>query len=167
MAFASARIGITTMNIIRKIHNLLLKNKETIAVAESCTGGALSASLTGLSRSSEYFMLGAVAYNNRSKESILKIPHSLIAKEGAVSARVAQLLAENIRKIAKTDFGLGITGIAGPTGATAGKPIGLVFIAVASKNKTSVHKFKFRGNRPDVRKQAVKQALRLLERYLL
>jgi len=155
------------MDITRKIHNLLLKNKKTVAVAESCTGGTLSAALTSLSGSSRYFKLGIVAYSNHAKETILKIPHSLITKEGAVSVKVAQRLAANIRKIAKTDFGLGVTGFAGPTGATAGKPVGLVFIAIAVKNETSVHKFKFKGNRSGIRRQATKQALRLLEKYLL
>lgn len=154
------------MKRIRKIHNLLLKNKLTVAVAESCTGGLLSGLLTDLSGSSKYFKLGTVTYSNNAKEKILKIPHHLIAKHGAVSPQIAKLMAINIRKIADTDFGLGVTGIAGPTGATYKKAVGTVFIALSKNNKTLVEKFNFRGKRNQVRKQASLAALGLLEEYI-
>ena len=104
-------------DLLTQVHKTLLKTRKTIAVAESCTGGLASSLLTSLSKSSKYFILGTVTYSNRAKTRILGIPTSLINKKGAVSCEVALKMAENIRKIAKTDFGLSITGIAGPTGA--------------------------------------------------
>jgi len=148
--------------LIRKIHNFLLKNNKTIAVAESCTGGIISSSLTQLSGSSKYFILGAVTYSNKAKENILRIPHKVIVKNGAVSKAVALLMAKNIRKIAKTDFGIGITGIAGPTGSSSQKPVGTVFIAVSNKNKTICKKFQFKGTRSQIRKKSAADALKLI-----
>lgn len=148
-------------NIITKIHNFLLKNNKTIAVAESCTGGLISNSLTKLSGSSKYFILGAVTYSNKAKENILKIPHKIIVKNGAVSEAVALLMAKNIRKIAKTDFGIGITGIAGPTGGTPLKPVGTIFIAVSNKNKTICKRFQFKGRRSQIRKKSASETLKL------
>ena len=150
-------------NIIKYLHKYLIRSGKTLATAESCTGGILSSLLTQLSGSSQYFILGAVTYSNQAKENILKIPSSIIAKNGTVSKNVACLMANNIRHIAKTDLGIGITGIAGPTGATPNKPIGTVFIAVADKNKTICKKFIFRGNRASIRKQSALKALELLK----
>jgi nicotinamide-nucleotide amidase len=152
--------------IINQVHQLLIKKNATIAVAESCTGGMLSGLLTSMSGSSQYFALGVAAYRNKAKETILKIPHNLIANNGAVSYAVASLMAGQIRKIAKTDFGIGITGIAGPTGAVPGKPVGTVFIAVESKNKRICKKFRFRGNRAIIRKRAALKSLELLMRLM-
>jgi PncC family amidohydrolase len=152
--------------IIKQIHHKLLHNQKTISVAESCTGGLVCDSLTCSSGSSAYFILGLVAYSNRSKETILNIPAKIIAKYGAVSSNVAILMAENIRKKMRTDFGLSITGIAGPTGATKNKPTGTVFICLAKENKNICLKFYFRGNRLAIRKKAVYQALRLLCAHL-
>lgn len=147
---------------IRQIHRLLTKNGKTVAVAESCTGGLLSAMLTQLSGSSRYFILGIVAYGNNAKETVLKIPLRLIAEKGAVSKEVAQGMANSARKLGGTDFGIGITGIAGPSGATSQKPLGLVFIALESKNKKLCERFIFEGNRETVRKKAALKALALL-----
>jgi len=135
---------------------------KTIAVAESCTGGLTSYLLTEKSGSSKYFMLGVVAYSNQAKAKILGIPQGLIRKKGAVSSDVALLMAKNVRTIAKTDFGVGITGIAGPTGGSKEKPVGTVFIAIANKDHTVSRKFLFKGNRSSVRKQAALKALKLL-----
>ncbi|MDP2831184.1 MAG: CinA family protein, partial [Candidatus Omnitrophota bacterium] len=122
--------------ILKQIHKKLLRKEKTVAVAESCSGGELSSLLTSLPGSSGYFLLGVVTYSNKSKETILNIPVKIIARYGAVSRQVAILMAQNIRKKTLADFGLSITGIAGPTGATTTKPIGMVFIALAKKNKT-------------------------------
>ncbi len=151
-------------NIIEQIHKSLIKTKKTIATAESCTGGILSSLLTQLSGSSQYFILGVTTYSNQAKIKILKISASTIAKKGAVSKDVALLMAKNVRRIAKTNFGIGITGIAGPTGATPGKPVGTVFIAVANKNKIICKKFLFQGNRTSIRKQSALKAIQLLKR---
>jgi nicotinamide-nucleotide amidase len=152
--------------ITRQIHNRLIRQGKTISVAESCTGGQLSSLLTSLPGSSGYFLLGVVTYSNKSKEIILNIPAETIAKYGAVSRQVAILMAKNIRRKTHTDFGISITGIAGPTGTTTTKPIGTVFIAFASKNKTLCRLFLLPGKRKDVIKKSVGEALRLLNRHI-
>ncbi len=149
-------------HIVEQIHTSLIKNKKTVAVAESCTGGLLSNILTQLSGSSKYFILGIVTYSNKAKENILKIPRQLIAKKGAVSGEVAQKMAQQVRKLAKTDFGIGTTGIAGPTGATAQKPVGTVFMAINSGKKNICKKYHFKGNRAAIRKKAAWKSLELL-----
>lgn len=153
-------------HIVKQIHSSLIKKRKTLAVAESCTGGLLSNLLTYIRGSSKYFILGIVAYSNRAKQDILKIPPELIAKKGTVSQAVALKLAQQVRKIAKTDFGIGVTGIAGPSGGTPQNPVGTVFIAVASKNKTISKKYQFRGNRVTIRKKSSLKALELLKSLL-
>ena len=153
-------------NITFYIHKSLLKTGRTIATAESCTGGILSSLLTQFSGSSRYFMLGVTTYSNQAKRNVLKVPASTITKKGEVSKDVACLMAENIRRIAKTDFGVGITGIAGPTGATPNKPVGTIFIALANKNITICKRFIFQGNRASIRKQSALKALQLLKLIL-
>ena len=152
--------------ILEQLHKKLLKKEKTLAIAESCTGGLLSNLLTSLPGSSDYFLLGAVTYSNKSKKTILNIPEKIIARYGAVSQPVAKLMAKNIRKKIKADIGLSITGIAGPGGATLKKPIGTVFIALAKKNKTLCRKFLLSGNRKAIRKQSVQAALRLLSAHI-
>ena len=151
-------------HIVTKIHNLLIKNRKTIAVAESCTGGLAANILTQISGSSRYFILGMVVYHNKVKEKVLKIPSSIIAKKGAVSEEVARRMAEAVRKIAGTDFGIGITGIAGPTAGSAQKPVGTVFIAINSRDKKISKKFWFSGNRLTIRKNTALKSLELLKR---
>jgi PncC family amidohydrolase len=152
--------------ITAKIHKLLIARGKTLSIAESCTGGLLSSLLTKLPGSSQYFIFGAITYSDQAKVSILKIPSSLIRRKGAVSDKVAILMAKKIRALAKTDFGIGITGIAGPTGATPHKPVGTVFIAISSKNKILCKKLKFRGNRQNIIKKSALKALRLLQALL-
>ena len=135
---------IIMQNLIKQAHIRLLKSGCTVATAESCTAGLLSFLLTRLSGSSRYFILGVTAYSNLAKEDILSIPALTIRKHGAVSKEVALLMAKNIRKLAKTDFGVAITGIAGPTGATPSNPVGTVFICVSTENKTICKKFVFK-----------------------
>ena len=151
--------------ILKQIHKKLLRKEKTVAIAESCTGGLLSSLLTSLPGASSYFLLGVVTYSNRSKETILNIPAKTITKYGAVSCQVAILMAKNIRRKTKADFGLSITGIAGPTGALATKPIGTVFIALAHKNKTLCRSFLLPGKRENIRKQSTREALRLLDAH--
>jgi len=148
--------------ILKQIHKKLLNNKKTVSVAESCSAGLLANLLTSLPGSSNYFLLGIVAYSNKSKTKLLNIPAKKIAKFQAVSKQIATLMAKNIRKKIKADFGLSITGIAGPTGATFAKPIGTVFICLSDKNKEICRKFSFKGSRQDIRKKSAYQALRLL-----
>jgi len=154
-------------SLIKEIHGLLVKTKQTLAVAESCTGGLLSSLLTSRSGSSKFFILGVVVYSNFSKHKLLRIPLSVINNHGAVSRQTALALAKNIRRIAQTSYGLGITGIAGPTGAVLGKPVGTVFISIAGKDKTICRRFKFHGARSAIRRQSAFTALKLLERFIL
>jgi nicotinamide-nucleotide amidase len=152
--------------IIRQIHKFLTKSKKTVAVAESCTGGLLSSMLTALSGSSKYFILGTVPYSNRVKTSLLSIPEPLITLRGAVSKEVALGLSRQVRKLARSDFGVSITGIAGPRGATLGKPVGTVFISVASARRAVCRKFKFKGSRMNIQKSAALKALAMLKNEL-
>lgn len=154
------------MKITRQIHTRLINRKQTISTAESCTGGLLASFLTNLPGSSAYFILGVVTYSNKSKEIILGIPAKTIRRYGAVSAPVARLMAVNIRKEARTNFGLSITGIAGPSGSTPTKSVGTVYICLSAKNKNTCRKFNFPGKRQSVRKNAVQEALRLLYAHL-
>ncbi len=149
-------------HIVSEIHRLLIKKQKTIAVAESCTGGLLSKLLTDISGSSQYFILGMVAYSNKAKQSILKIPYSSLAKNGAVSKIVATAMAKSVRKLANTDFGIGVTGIAGPTGGIPRKPLGTVYIAIDSQKKKVCKKFHFIGNRIAIRKKTALKALELI-----
>ncbi|MDD5654665.1 MAG: nicotinamide-nucleotide amidohydrolase family protein [Candidatus Omnitrophica bacterium] len=152
--------------VIIQIHELLVKKHKTIAVAESCTGGLLSSLLTSLGGSSQYFILGAVVYSNKAKSSILGIPGSLINNKGAVCAQVTALMAKGVRKLAHTDFGIGISGIAGPGGGSKTKPVGTVFIAVEGKSKKTCRKFIFKGSRSSVRKKSALKSLELLRSFL-
>jgi len=153
-------------NIVQEVHNLLIQQKKTIAVAESCTGGEVSKLLTEIKGSSQYFILGVVAYSIFAKEKILKIPSKVIQKEGPIAEKTTQLLASNIRKIALTDIGIGITGIAGPTGELKGKPKGTVFIAIETKDKSFCRRFLFKGSRATIRKKASLKVLELLKGVL-
>jgi nicotinamide-nucleotide amidase len=152
--------------IVNQIHSSLLKKQKTLAIAESCTGGLVSQLLTALSGSSRYFILGVVAYSNQVKVKILKIPPSLIAQKGAVSQEVAQQMAQAVRKLSGSDFAIGITGIAGPSGGSSQKPVGTVFIAIAGKNKKICKRFRFSGNRAVIRKRAALKSLELLKKLI-
>lgn len=149
--------------IVSQIHKLLLKKQKSLAVAESCTAGLVSKLLTDMPSSSAYFLLGVTAYANRAKEDILKIPRQFILKKGAVSQEVAQKMAGSVRKIGRADFGVGITGIAGPAGATPEKPVGTVFIAIDKKGKKTCKRFIFKGSRLAIRKKAALKSLELLK----
>jgi len=162
----TAIIAIMQNKILVKIHNKLLSREKTIAVAESCSGGMLSAELTKNPGASGYFLLGVTAYSNKSKQKILKIPAKLISNYGAVSRQVAISMAKNIRKISKADLGISITGLAGPAGASANKPIGTVFICLVSKKINTCRKFYFSGNREEIRNKTTQEALRLLCAHL-
>lgn len=150
-------------DIIIQTHKLLIKKRKTIAVAESCTGGLLCNFLTQISGASQYLILGIVVYSNKVKKNILKIPVNVISRNGAASKIVAKLMAKSVRIIANTDLGIGLTGIAGPSGGSREKPVGTVFIAISSKNKNICKKIFLTGNRITVRKKAALKALELLK----
>ena len=139
----------------------------TLAVAESCTGGLLSQRITSVSGSSRYFLGGAIVYSNDMKTSFADVPPLMIAEHGAVSKQVAAALAEGIRKRCKATLGVGITGVAGPTGGSEEKPVGLVYIAISDGKKTEVIEKKFPGDRDRVRLFASQQALDMIRRKLI
>lgn len=144
----------------------LIKQKVTVATAESCTGGLIANSLTNISGSSDYFERGVVSYSNRSKTELLDVPEKLIKGHGAVSEQVARAMAEGIRKKANVEVGISTTGIAGPSGGTPEKPVGLVYIAFSTSKETKVKKFEFTGNRLQNKERACNAALWLLFDYL-
>ncbi len=139
----------------------------TVAVAESCTGGLLAERITSVSGSSRYFSGGAVVYSNQLKSEFADVPEDLIKKYGAVSRLVAVALAEGIRERCQTTLGIGITGVAGPSGGTPEKPVGLVFHALASDTGTEVIERTFPGDRKRIRWFASQQALDMVRRKLM
>jgi nicotinamide-nucleotide amidase len=139
----------------------------TVSVAESCTGGLIAQRLTDVPGSSKYFIEGVVAYSNDAKTRTLGVEPVLLLEHGAVSAPVAEAMAEGIRKRARTDFGLSITGIAGPGGGSEEKPVGLVFIALADDAQTEHRRFIVPGDRQLIRWRASQAALDLLRRRLI
>ena len=143
------------------VGDLLRQHALTIAVAESCTGGLLASRLTDVPGSSEYVERGVVCYSNQSKTELAGVPAALIAEHGAVSEPVATALAEGIRSRAGTNIGIGITGIAGPGGATPEKPVGTVSVAVIVDDETRVRTFQFIGGRDMVKFQAAQAALNM------
>jgi nicotinamide-nucleotide amidase len=138
----------------------------TLAVAESCTGGMISQRITSVSGSSRSFLGGAVVYSNELKTAFAQVPASLIAEHGAVSAEVAKALAQGIRQRTGATLGLGVTGIAGPSGGSEEKPVGLVYIAVSDAQKTECVERTFRGDRERVREWTTQLALDLIRRRL-
>lgn len=140
----------------------LLEEKLTISVAESCTGGLLSKRLTDIGGSSSYFITGIITYSNESKENFLGVAGASIKKYGVVSKQVCGEMARGVKHFACTDIGVGITGIAGPTGGSTRKPVGLVYIALAVNKKLIVEEFRFNGSRQDIRWQASQTALDMI-----
>ncbi|MGC2164141.1 MAG: competence/damage-inducible protein A [Silvibacterium sp.] len=139
----------------------------TLSVAESCTGGLISERLTSISGSSRSFFGGAVVYSNELKSEFANVPPSVMERHGAVSKETAEALAEGIRERCDTTLGVGVTGIAGPTGGTAEKPVGLVYIGVSDGKKTDVVERRFTGDRERIRSYAAQTALDLVRRKLM
>lgn len=153
---------------LEQIVNFYLQMRNvSLAVAESCTGGLVAERLTSISGSSRYFLGGAVVYSNELKVRFADVPAEMIEKHGAVSEEVAGALAEGIRKRCGASFGMGITGIAGPTGGSAEKPVGLVFHALASESGVEVVRKIFPGDRKHIRWFASQTALDMVRRKLM
>ncbi len=140
----------------------LTKLKKTVAVAESCTGGLVGKLLTDVPGSSNYFICGWVVYSNTAKITELGVEPEIIEKKGAVSEAVAAAIAAGARSQSSADYAIGITGIAGPSGATADKSVGLVYISLAKVDETCVQKYTFSGDRDSIRKRAANAAINLL-----
>jgi len=137
-----------------------------IALAESCTGGYISHMITNISGSSKVFDRGVVSYSNLAKIEILGVNSDDIKEYGAVSKPVAEQMAEKIRLGAKVDIGIGVTGIAGPTGATPEKPLGLVYIGFSTENKTFVDKYIFKTERINFKKLVLGKIIDFLENFI-
>ena len=153
--------------ILKKIIKLLIKKNLKISLAESCTGGLLSSSITSISGSSKVFNLGIVAYSNEAKINILKISKKIIRIHGAVSHETCLSMLKNLNRISKTNISLSITGIAGPRGGTKKKPVGLVFIGIKKDNKTLVKKYLFKNKqRLFIQRAAVNKALNLILSFI-
>jgi len=141
---------------------LLLREKGMkIAVAESCTGGLIGGRITDVAGSSDYFEAGLVTYSNRAKERFLSVPHEVIAAKGSVSPEVAEAMARGVRVATGADIGVAVTGIAGPGGGSPEKPVGLVYIGLATPDATITRKHQFQGDRAAVRRQTIEEALKL------
>jgi len=146
---------------------MLRQSKKTVAIAESCTGGLISKRITDISGSSDYFEGAFVSYSNRWKEKLLGVSGETLRQHGAVSEETAREMAENVREKGGTELGLAVTGIAGPTGGTMEKPVGLVYMALSDGKKTLSRRFNFRGDREWVRYRASQAALNMVREYLL
>ena len=146
-------------SILGKLHETCLTRKVTLATAESCTGGLLSAILTSKSGSSAYFLGGVCAYSNEMKTKILGVPAEWIAEAGAVSEPVAKSMAEGARAFSGADFTVAVTGIAGPGGGTSEKPVGTVYCAWATDKGTDGQRLQLFGDRDSIRAQTCLIAL--------
>jgi PncC family amidohydrolase len=149
-----------------KLGDLLTSRFQTLAVAESCTGGLLGSTITSVPGSSVYFLGGIIAYSDSSKIEILGVPAQTIEKNGAVSDRTAVCMAKGILNNFACDIGIGITGIAGPSGGTEQKPVGTVFIGVANELGELSRQFNFTGTRQKIKEDSVKAALELACEFL-
>ena len=154
-------------NKSKKIVSLLKRKKLKISFAGSCTGGLLSSAITSVSGSSKVFTLGLVAYSNQSKTEVLKVPKNIIRKYGSVSAPVCLAMVKNLSKISKTNISVSITGIAGPSGGTKKKPVGLVYVGIKKGNRTEVKKYLFKNKgRAYIQKAVVNKSLGLILSFL-
>jgi len=150
---------------IKKIIERLSKKGLSLSIAESCTGGYISHMITNISGASKVFDSAIICYSNQAKIAFLNVDETIIESYGAVSDPVARQLANNIRILSNVDIGIGITGIAGPTGGTLEKPIGLVFIGFSTENETLVEEFQFKSDRITFKQKVLEKVIEYLERY--
>lgn len=150
------------MTTAEKLVQVLAERKMTCATAESCTGGGVGYAITGVSGSSAVFWGGVISYDNSLKHDVLGVPEEVLATKGAVSPECAAAMAEGARRLLKTDLAVSLTGIAGPGGGSAEKPVGLVWFGLASDAGVNAGKMMFSGDRVTVRAAAIEHALQLL-----
>ena len=152
---------------IQLLHKKLIKNKLTISVAESCTGGLLAHNLTKLAESSKYFQMGLTTYSNQAKIDILKVNKNIIKKFGAVSKECCKSMVQNLSKISKSKINISITGIAGPGGASKNKPIGLVYIGVKMGKTILIKENRFKSiNRNSIQKSTVREVIKIISNLI-
>jgi|TARA_B110000261_G_scaffold99274_1_gene111990 nicotinamide-nucleotide amidase len=148
-------------NLANKLVKKLIQNKLKISFAESCTGGMLSSTITSVSGSSRVFSLGLITYSNKAKIDILKVPKKVISKYGAVSSECCLSMLKNLSRISKANISVSITGVAGPSGGTKLKPVGLVYIGIKKGNNISVQKNLFKSkNRISIQKASTIKVLK-------
>ena len=155
------------MTTAEKLVKVLTEKKLACATAESCTGGGVGYAITAVSGSSAVFWGGVISYDNSVKHRVLDVPEEILATKGAVSPECAAAMAEGARRLLKTDLAVSITGIAGPGGATVGKPVGLVFAAIRYRGKTEVFELRLRRTREQIRERAVAGAFFRLRAMIL
>jgi nicotinamide-nucleotide amidase len=148
---------------IQLLHKKLIKNKLTISVAESCSGGLLAHNLTKLANSSKYFQMGLTTYSNEAKIKILKVNKNVIKKYGAVSNECCKSMVQNLSKISKSKINVSITGVAGPGGASKNKPVGLVYIGVKKGTTLFIKENKFKSKkRNSIQKLTVRETIKII-----
>ena len=158
--------GIETMTLEAQVGALLTSQGLTLATAESCTGGLLGYRLTNVSGSSAYYLGGFIAYADDAKEWLLDVQHETLVAHGTVSEQTALEMAHGARQRLDADLGISITGIAGPTGGTPEKPVGLVYIALSAPDAELCRRYVWQGDRVATREQSAEAALRLIQSYL-
>lgn len=151
----------------RVVVRMLTEAGLTLATAESCTGGQISNRITDISGSSVIFLEGFITYSNQAKKELLGVDEQLLIKYGAVSEQVARAMAEGARKVSGADIAISVTGIAGPTGGTAAKPVGLVYMALSAADGTIAFEHRFSGSRMDIKLRASQAALNMLRMRLV
>lgn len=149
-----------------RVGGALLARNARLALAESCTGGLVGGRITGVPGSSRYLLGGVVAYHNRVKAAVLQVPHGMLGRHGAVSAPVAAAMARGARRVFKAEIAVAVTGVAGPGGGSAAKPVGLVYVAVSGFGRSRCRRALFAGDRQRVRAQAAELALKMLLEHL-
>ena len=154
------------MNCPEELGSLLASRSWTLAVSESCTSGLLGHRITSVPGSSEYFLGGIISYSNTSKVEVLGVPAPVLRKYGAVSESTAMAMASAVRDHFVADIGLSTTGIAGPGGGSEKKPVGTVFIGLATEMDERFKEFHFKGNRGEIKQQSVDAALELAIEFL-
>ena len=155
------------MKTINNIAKILKQKKLTLATAESCTGGMIASKIVSISGASDFFKGGIVAYDNEIKHRVLKVPQTTLTRYGAVSGQTVRAMACGAARLFKCDCVVSVSGIAGPSGGTPSKPVGLVFIGVQAKSRLSIFKHVFKGGRASARRQASHNALKRLYELLL
>jgi PncC family amidohydrolase len=163
---AKRRGLLTTESIAEAIGRLLTARGQTLALAESCTGGLIGHLITEVPGSSAYFLGSAVTYAYQAKELLLGVPHDTIVTFGVVSEPVSQAMASGVRRVLSADIGVAVTGIAGPGGATPNKPVGLTYVALSAPGYQVCRRFVWPGDRSGNKLSSAMAALELLKEYL-
>lgn len=157
-----------SIKLVAEVATLLREQRRTVSTAESCTGGLIAKLLTDVPGSSAYFLAGVIAYSDAAKECLLGVPGELLQRHGAVSRQVAEAMALGCRARSGSDYAISVTGIAGPSGGTPQKPIGLVFIAVAHRSSCRTVELRIDSSlsREQIRESAACRALEMLREFL-